>query len=432
MKIKKFFYIFIFLSAFFYCVNTVSAKIWLNEIYPAPQSPEKEWIELYNDEDKEINLSGYSLIDEPPANNKITLETTLIPPHGFIITSSYNVLNNTGDTVILKDNLGEIIETATYSGTFTSDKTFAKCPDDTGSWYALTTITKNSSNETACLVLTPTITLTPSPTTELPTPTLQPIPTPSYTSEVLEVTPTVQTPTLTNQPLTYDNIYISEVMVNPESGQKEWVELFNDNDFSISIDNWYIDDLENAGAAPKIFSLNINGKSYEVHQLTSSVFNNDGDHVRLLDFNKNLKDSFEYSKSLQGKTWGRADFNNDNFCLQEPSKSLVNNPCINPTPVPTSIVEPTKKQLLVDKKPTISYKQRIINNLPAKPEQVSSLRWQAGHQSSTNNPPQVLGINTSNQPSSPSTNTVKGFSLISFSYSLLTIASVLIKMKFNG
>jgi len=433
MKIKIFLYILIFLSFFLYCVNTVSAKIWLNEIYPAPQSPEKEWIELYNDEDREIDLSNYSLIDDPPANNKITFETTLIPAYGFIIATSYNVLNNPGDTVFLKNSLGEIIETATYSGTFTSDKTYAKCPNGNGNWYTLTMTTKNSSNEIACLVLTPTVTPTPIITpTETSTPTPQPTPTPFSTSEVT-ITPTDQT-------VSYDNIYISEVMVNPESGEKEWVELFNNNDFSVSLNNWYIDDLENAGAAPKIFSLDISGKSYEVYQLTSSVFNNNGDHVRLLDFNKNLKDSFEYLTSSQGKTWGRIGFDNDNFCLQEPSKNSPNNSCVNPTSNPTSTNVPTQ-QPTTNEFPITKYQfpmnSRLSSTNNLKP--INSFTMSLSNGLIRNNEyfnnsqsPEVLGANTNQQSISKSSNQTKGLSFISISYSLLTIASLLIKMKVNG
>ena len=65
------------------------------------------------------------------------------------------------------------------------------------------------------------------------------------------------------------------------------------------------------------------------------MFNNDGDSVRLLDFNKNLKDDFEYVKTEQEKTLGRTSFDSDDFCLQEPSKNSTNNPCINPTPTVT-------------------------------------------------------------------------------------------------
>jgi hypothetical protein len=153
-------------------------------------------------------------------------------------------------------------------------------------------------------------------------PTTIPILTPTQT---FFPTPTVpQTPT----PISYSSIYLSEVMVNPSSGEKEWVELYNNNDFEVFLGSWYIDDIENAGATPKKFFLTMGPKNYAVIEFSSAIFNNDGDQVRLLDFNKMEKDSFEYSQSLAGKSWGRIDFNSDSWCLQEPTKNQSNGSCL--------------------------------------------------------------------------------------------------------
>jgi hypothetical protein len=73
----------------------------------------------------------------------------------------------------------------------------------------------------------------------------------------------------------------------------------------------------------------VDPKSYAVIEFSSAIFNNDGDQVRLLDFNKSEKDSFEYSQSLAGKSWGRVDFNSDSWCLQAPTKNRPNESCLN-------------------------------------------------------------------------------------------------------
>jgi len=138
------------------------------------------------------------------------------------------------------------------------------------------------------------------------------------------------TPTVSPTPalISYSSIYLSEVMVNPLSGEKEWVEIYNDNDFEVFLDSWYIDDAENAGATPKKISITVDPKSYAVIEFSSAIFNNDGDQVRLLDFNKSEKDSFEYNQSLVGKSWGRVDFNSDSWCLQEQTKNQSNGNCL--------------------------------------------------------------------------------------------------------
>lgn len=195
-----------------------------------------------------------------------------------------------------------------------------------------------SSSETAASAVSINIVLPLS----TPTPTAAPT---SPDTPTISLTPT---PTPTDVPSSaYDNIYLSEVFPYPDSGN-EWVELYNSNDFSVRLSNWYIDDSENAGSTPKIFSLDIGPKSYAVFELSSSVFNNDGDSVRLLDFAKTAKDSFEYPAATKEKSFGRTSFASDDFCLQNPSKNGSNGPCINPTttPAPTTKITPTSTPLL--------------------------------------------------------------------------------------
>jgi len=246
---KKIFFVIFILSTCYLIINTFSvfASLKINEIYPAPPSGEDEWVELYNDENSVIDLSQYSLTDL--TNKKIKFINSIVPPLSFEIATSSGVLNNNGDTIFLKNNLGDTIEIATYSGTFNSTKTFAKCPDFDGNWFILNLLTKNTSNQTACQSLTPTPTITPTTTiTNAPIPTETSTPTP-YT---LTPTPSI------------DNVYLSEVMVNPSTGEKEWVEIYNNNDFSVNLVNWYLDDLENAGSSPKAFSLTIKERVKEL------------------------------------------------------------------------------------------------------------------------------------------------------------------------
>ena len=392
------------------------ASLKLNEIYPAPSTGEYEWIELYNDEDQIIDISQYQLLDL--AGNKIKISTQSALPLDFVLATSSSVLNNTGDTISLKNNLGEIIEIATYSANFDPTKTYVKCPDGIGSWFVLNTLTKKNSNETACQILTPTP-IQPTPT-DIQTPNLgvSTSPTPTKT----------QIPTISPIPQSYDNIYISEVMVNPPSGEKEWLEIYNNNDFPVSLNNWYIDDLENAGSSPKMFFLEIDAKGFGVTEFTSSIFNNGGDSVRLLDFNKNLKNDFEYGKSEQRKTFGRTSFDSDDFCLQEASKNSDNNPCINPTPMITSIIASTcTGQACLS--PTI----KIVTTKISTPNDVSihrSVNYPIGIAQGNLNKNNILGITDKTIINSSSNKSlIDLLCFLSFFYSLLAIVSILIKNK---
>lgn len=243
-----------------------------------------------------------------------------------------------------------------------------------------------------------------------PQPTLTPSITPTPTPTITIASP---------EPILYDNIFISEVMVNPESGKNEWIELYNDNNFDVSLAGWYFDDLENAGSSPKMFSLNVSSKSFRVYNLTSSIFNNEGDSVRLLDFNKNLRDEFEYGMSTPGKSFGRISFESNDFCIQESSYEMSNKACLNPDISPTNVLLPSpvltpiKTSLVNSQQP-----KKILskNPLPLSPTQ-SVLN---------NSQVEILGASTKINKDALK---IQLLSFISLSYSLLTIASILIKMK---
>ena len=420
---KIFIFLFLNISFFLFIFSSkIFAEIRINEIYPAPPKGEYEWIELYNDEDKIINLLEYQLLDL--ANNKLKFSTTSALPFTFILATSSSILNNNGDTVYLK-NQEKIIEIATYSGSFDWEKTFARCPDFSGQWFILNQPTKNNLNETACLILTPTptptqmITETPildcpeeiclSPTnipTQNPTPTQTPIPT----------------------PISYQNIYLSEVYPNPQTGENEWVEIYNANDFTVNLTNWYLDDLENAGSLPKKFSLTIQPKSYAVFNLSTSIFNNDADAVRLLDFEKKEKDSFEYQNSQKGKSFGRISLQDDQFCLQEPSPNQPNSSCLlsllTPTPFfsQNSITTPTKTPT------TKIFLSTTKKNPPKSPKNQVNFPKNNSDNSVNQQHEEVLGVSSKINKDNPLF-LLKLLTFNSFIYSLLTIFSILFKIN---
>jgi len=223
----------------------------------------------------------------------------------------------------------------------------------------------------------------------------------------------------TPTPISYTNIFISEIMVNPPSGGNEWIELFNNNDFSVFLMNWYIDDIENGGSSPKLFSLEIPPKNYGSFELSNSMFNNTGDSIRLLDFNKNLIDSFEYSGTTQGKTLGRTSIDSDNFCLQESTRNSINTSCINT--VYTSIPSPSKSLT----SPTEKLTQAINSFL--KPSLTKTVINELIKSQNINVPVgDILGSHIVHQQTN---HPIIYLSFLSFSYSLLTIFSVFLKMK---
>ncbi|MGB4966246.1 MAG: lamin tail domain-containing protein [Microgenomates group bacterium] len=183
---------------------------------------------------------------------------------------------------------------------------------------------------------------TPSPaggTSPIPTPTTQSTPSPTGAP-----TPT-PSPAGQSSLGGADNIFISEALTTPESGQHEWVELFNNNDHSITLNSWFIDDIENAGSSPQAFTLTINPKSYATIDMQSALFNNDGDSVRLLDNERIQKDYFSYSQAQQGKSISRNDLNSHEICIALPTKNDSNGSCIIGPTSTTNIVGAAQREL---------------------------------------------------------------------------------------
>lgn len=441
------------------------ASIRLNEIYPAPSSGESEWIEVYNDGGTTINVTGYTLTDL--ANNQITFPAVTLEPLSYLIINSSNILNNGGDTVILKDSGGLTLDLTSYTETFNSSKSYAKC-QSINSWITTTLITKNQSNEMVCPTATPsptatsevTLIITESPT-PTPTPTVTTVPTPSPTfSPVIITTPTpvlltptaipsptlsvtsspTPTPTPTPASPSYTGIYISEVLVAPTSAEHEWVELYNDNDYEATLYNWYLDDEENQGSSPKEFTFTLPPKSYRVIKLVTNIYNNAGDIVRLLDSNKNLKHSFHYFYSEKGKTWGVDSNENLEYCIQLPTPEIQNIGCeeehenvievsivsIGPTATPTSTpyetetIQNTQRIRKQGVTPTNIQSNTII---PSRPHSVT--RVENNSQPSMNSEPTVLGAYHTKYNFLP---VVKSLTLVSALLSCFSLCSIFMKI----
>jgi hypothetical protein len=405
-------FIVVLLNCFIVVLPVVAqSKILINEFLIDPQP---QLVEIFNSGTESADISDW-IIDDSGGTTFYTIpkNNIIFPNQCLVFSADFNLNKTSADTVRFINGLQQLIDSFSYKSSSGSGVSYYRFPDNDNYWTTgSASLGFNNQINISCLVApTPTI-LNQVPTSAWPTITITPIP--------ME-TPTL-TPIPTSAPQSYNNIYISEAFVNPPTGGKEWIEIYNNNDFQVSLNNWYLDDIENAGSSPKIFSLEINGKSYSVFDLISSMFNNDGDSVRLLDFNKNLKDDFEYQKTEQGKSLGRTSLESDDFCLQEPSKNSANNPCINPTPTitPTTNIIQTKTSSTV--KSILSNKPVSINRLIDTNKTLTPLKIK--------NSESVLGASDELIINSPDNRTlINLLSFLSVSYSLLVIVSVLIKSK---
>ncbi len=151
-----------------------ASSIVINELMPHP-SPGSDWIEIYNPDSDNTNLSNWTLVDS--TSTMKTLSGTIVS-NGFATFDVTNRLNNSGDSIYLKDPSGNIIDNYSYNSDPGMNKSIGRSPDG-GNWTVLASSSKGSSNgEQSSSTPTPTPKPTPTPT---PKPTIKPSPTPSPT-----------------------------------------------------------------------------------------------------------------------------------------------------------------------------------------------------------------------------------------------------------
>jgi len=112
--------------------NETRSDIVINEIMYAPNSPEPEWIELFNRSDKTINLKNYQIADNTDTV-KVINDSIAFQPHQYFviakdssfitiygdtlnfIISGFPNLNNSGDRVMVLDSLNRVIDSLEFN-----------------------------------------------------------------------------------------------------------------------------------------------------------------------------------------------------------------------------------------------------------------------------------------------------------------------------
>jgi len=402
-----------------------SPGVVINEFAIEPE----QTVELFNTTDEKINISGWYLDDNGGTTYIIIPNNTHLFPHScIVIQKNFNLNRSSTDTIRLFDNTAPpadsssvLIDFLEYNASPGNEISFQRNPDGTDTWnIAQSSFGLFNESGINCQMIP----------TETPTPKEMPINTPTHSP----TTSPAATPTqsISPTPKSYDNIYISEVMVASESGKKEWVELYNDNDFEVNLSGWYIDDIENAGASPKIISITIDAHGYGAIEMLSALFNNSGDSVRLLDFEEREHDRFSYDHSEKGTSWGWSEFKSDTFCLQLPSQNEKNTECIPDqvsSPVTLNSAEEYQNSVYSTTSPTsIQTNQQSIQStlyktysVPVSPP-IINLRWEKVDQ-------QVQAVSSTNYL--PQQNTFD-FSSLAMGYSLLSIGSLVLKMIYSN
>jgi hypothetical protein len=242
---------------FFFLTPVASAQVLINELHPAPGSG-ADWIELVNVSSEAVPLSGWSVSDATsPLTPMPSFQDRIIAPAEFLVIEVGSRLNNTGDSVILKNPVGSIIDEVRYTST-TANLSWSRGESGGETWVQQPP-TRGSNN----LPL-------PSPTpTPSPSPTVSPSPTPS---------PTL-TPTPSPSPVLFPaEVRLSEIQACPETGEEEWLELYNPGTENYTLTNWKTRD---AAGNSRTINTSFPAGTFTVVTWSGSLLNNDGDTVML-------------------------------------------------------------------------------------------------------------------------------------------------------
>lgn len=129
--------------------------IVMNEIYSRGNVDNPDWIELYNDSDTEVSLTGYRIYDNGGlSGTKPKLQfpaDAKIPPKGFYVivvdngTEAGFGLSSSGEEVWLENASGNVIDNVVFPA-MSPSQSFGRLPDGSANWQLLNIITRGYSN----------------------------------------------------------------------------------------------------------------------------------------------------------------------------------------------------------------------------------------------------------------------------------------------
>ncbi len=346
-------------------------KIKITEVFPNPEDDQNnEFIEIWNGSNIAISLDGWKLADEAKI---ITIKNINLVPGEYRVfyrTETKIALNNTSETIRLYNSSGDLIDELYYDKTI---KGFSLALDfKTGEFKWTNTRTPGSSNELTEPNEPPVPVIEFSENPAAPgelifiygkkshdkendklsflwsiEPGFQSFgenfsyrfnTTGSYeinlilsdgkntvnASTTIQILPPEQVISIRmNKKLlqTYSLeksknqaskklIQITEIYPNPPGPDDgEWIEIYNPNSFSVSLDGWFLDDQEGGSKPYLITDTTIEPDEYMIFERskTKIILNNSNDEARLIDDQGNLVDFVTYEKTQEGKSYSKTD-----------------------------------------------------------------------------------------------------------------------------
>jgi DNA/RNA endonuclease YhcR with UshA esterase domain len=290
--------------------SSPQGTLQIHEIYPHPATGESEWVELQNTSNNPVTTNGWSLLDASGA-------ATLLPD-GLVNAGSFLVienpkgkLNNDGDSVILKNASGSVIDSILYNSDLGGVPNIGESlvRENANTLTLTTTPTKNSSN-----ILTPRPIISSSTSTVSTTVTETPVEPVATNTENTVIT---QTPVATtndqqgqNQPAPIiKTLRLSEIYPNTGGNDltDEFIEIENTGDQAVSLNGWSLTDASGTKFSFANESM-IGAHSFKVflHPETKIMLNNTGDTITLTAPDGSVSDSQTYAQTKSALSYARS------------------------------------------------------------------------------------------------------------------------------
>ena len=293
-----------------------ASNIIITEFLPNPEDSDRdnEFIEIYNNDDIKVDLSGWFLEDKVGSIKKFIIpDDTEISIGGYKVFYSDETkitLNNSGDGVVLKDNENNIIDKTPISNSVQEEQSYIL--DEYGGWTLTLkptpgrkNIIKVEKNDTNKEQKNSNQENDTNKETELN------LPSESYGDVQDNSTQEYGASGEDNYDYS-DRIVISEVYPNPfgrdnREGNYEWVELYNNSNEDVNLKSWRIDDILKKGSRAYIIKEDriIQARGFAVFEnvQTKIVFNNSGDEVNVLWPDGEVVDSLRYDSADEGVSY---------------------------------------------------------------------------------------------------------------------------------
>lgn len=352
MKIKLI-YLFLLLLVSF-CLLIISSKIikaqevtlFISEFLPDPEGSDsgKEWVEIFNNSNQSLTISGWKIKNTSSSGtvrNIVIPNVTINANQYLLIADSSNIilptannsiivylplgnvnLFNTNSKIELINDLSITVDSIDYlssSENISWERTGPYCSILEKSLTANTLGLNNSQTSSQCWSITQ-VASYPNQNEQIQPVVSEPIVyLPSYPS----------TPQVITEGFYNTKLQITEIYASPQTGEKEWVEVYNNSNETIELTQFKLSEVNSSDVYEKFMSLNgqINPYQYFAIETSTITLNNTGDQLALF-YKQELIDQIDYPSLQKAESYSRIfrnnQYTNDWFVTSKVTKSSLN------------------------------------------------------------------------------------------------------------